>query len=183
METGQRKIRCPKCGVRFAAQPADIGRKGLPDSEADPNGLSDLAIDLGMSPSAEPQEGSAVIPRINVGDLKIDASDDEIPAQTQPRATLPPEPWFYGFLDGWGMFYMCAAAITFIGLCLAVALWITGNSKSGDGLSPMFLFAVVVVVALFGTFLVTIAAAIFLIVDQARNIRRLQLSAERTEKA
>ena len=90
METGQRKIRCPKCGVRFATQPADIGQRGLPDSEADPNGLSDLAIDLGMSPGPEPQEESAVIPRINVGDLKIDASDDEIPAQTQPRATLPP---------------------------------------------------------------------------------------------
>jgi hypothetical protein len=63
-----------------------------------------------MSPGPERQEESAVIPRIDVGDIKIDASDDEIPAQTQLRATLHPEPWFYGFLDGWRMFYKCAAA-------------------------------------------------------------------------
>jgi hypothetical protein len=175
MESGKHKIRCRKCGVSFETQPAEIGQKGLPDLEADPNGLSDLAIDLGVSPSPEPQEESTVITRIDAGDLKIDASDDEIPIQSQPRAMLPPEPWFYGFLDGWGVFYLCAAAValfTDFGIILA---W---GGRAVDWVPVSFLIASIVVVALFGALLLTFAAVIFLFVDQARNIRRLQLRAD-----
>ena len=97
--------------------------------------------------------------------------------------SYPPEPWFYGFLDGWGVFYLCGAAFTFVGLVLVIALIVTGIITNVGGLPVLFLVVGAAVVAFFGSFLITCAAVIFLIVDQARNIRQLQLLAERTEKA
>jgi hypothetical protein len=181
MESGPHKIRCPKCGVRFETQPGEVVAEGLSDPEIDPNGLSDLAADLGIEPELESDEEATELPGVGVGNLKLDVSHDEIPVQSEPREELPPEPWFYGFLDGWGMFYFCAAGITFVVLVAFVLLMVTGGASTVGGFPVGFLIVGAAIIALFGTFLITSAAVIFLVVDQARNIRRLQDRAEQLE--
>ncbi len=59
-----------------------------------------------------------------------------------------------------------------------IGVW---SSPAAEGV-PAHLFLVAFVAAVFfATVLITFAAAVFLIVDQARNIRRIQLRAERSE--
>lgn len=181
--SGPHRIRCPRCDVRFDTQPSDTGEKDLRDPVVYPTGLSELAIDLRMEPELKSEEEATDIPDIDVGNLKIDDSDYELPAHREPRASIPPEPWFYGFLDGWGVFYLFGAVLTFVGLLLVIAFVVTGIITNVGGVPVLFLVVGAAVVAFFGSFLITCAAVIFLIVDQARNIRQLQLLAERAERA
>jgi hypothetical protein len=180
MESGQHKIRCRRCGVKFESQPKAAEQKVDAEPEIDPKGLPGLATELGIEPESQSEEEDSVT---GVGDLKIDVSDDELPVPSERLATLPPEPWYYGFLDGWGVFYLYAAGFTFCAALLTFALALINARANDGGLSVLVAIVGFVVVALFGTVLVTCAAVIFLIVDQARNVRQLHVRPERLEKA
>jgi hypothetical protein len=179
-EDRPRRIRCPKCGVKFETQTAEIGQKVLADPETKPNGLLDVAIDLGMPTTPEPDEEPTVIPHFDVGDLKIADSDDEISTRTQKspaRSLYAPairEPWFYGFLDGWGTFYIVIAVLIFF---LAAAVLIFALTLSGRDLVSAIGMALGI--SLVATFPITCAAVIFLIVDVARNVRELTFITQR----
>jgi transcription elongation factor Elf1 len=96
MESGQHKIRCRRCGVKFETQPKETDQKVDVDPELDPKGLSDLATELGIEPEFQSDEENS---GNGASDLKIDVSDNELPVPSEPRSTLPPEPWFGPCID------------------------------------------------------------------------------------
>jgi Zn ribbon nucleic-acid-binding protein len=178
MESGQHKVRCRRCGVEFETQPKEADQKVDAEPEIDPKGLSELATELGIEPEFQSEEEDSAI---GVGDLKIDVSDDDLPVPTEPRATLPPEPWYYGFLHRLGVFYFFAAGVVFIFAFVLFGLSVLRVASDGR---QHILYSIIDVAffVMLGMFLVTSSAAIFLIVDQARNVRRLQFRIEQIEK-
>jgi hypothetical protein len=184
MKSGNHKVRCRRCGVRFETQPKEAAHEVDVEPEIGPNDQSDLSSELdlatqsGKEPEIRPEQESA----IGVDDLKIEVSDHDLPFHREPLPPVRSEPWFYGFLDGWGTFYLYAAVITFIVAFAGLVTVIVNAKMELGGVSVVIIIISLVVAAVFGTFLVTCAAVIFLIVDQARNVRRLHDLAERIDK-
>jgi hypothetical protein len=202
MESGQHKIRCRKCGVRFEAQPADSSRSDhitpMVDPEPPPDDGLDLGIELDRESEDEPAESlgtqdfwkrassrdleseeKAVEPSaVEAGGLNLDRSDDELPVQPHPIDAHAQEPWFYGFLDAWGTFYLYLGAFAFLVTLLALVGVLAGLSSDTPGFPIGTAIVGILGVGLLGTFLITCAAFILLIVDQARNIRCLRVRAE-----
>jgi hypothetical protein len=183
LEQIPRRIKCPRCGGRFEPQPDPAPTKSSVAIDPDLDGLPDAAIDLDGMAEPEPVDESEPTAPIHVGNLKIDDSDDEIPARMMP----PPapsrhpldyhEPWYYRFLDGWGMLYMSMAILLLVGAAVVFTLAVVyGGGDAHIGVA----FALWSALGAAG--LVTLAAAIFLIVDVARNVRRQTLVIEQTAK-
>jgi hypothetical protein len=173
MESGQHKIRCRRCGVRFETQPNAAEQKVDAESEIDPKGLSELATELGIEPEFQSEEEDSAI---GVGGLKIDVSGS---AEMGSLADPPPYPWFYGFLEAWGVLYLIAAVLALLAMILVLAGILVGASPVSDSPVSYVVAAIPFVVAAF--VLVTCAAVLFLIVDLARNIRLTRFRAERAE--
>ena len=96
--------------------------------------------------------------------------------KSHPAPLLNPqwtEPWFYGFLDGRGMFYMVFAGITFFVAAAALIL----AFLAGGGTAR--LLGIALGIALLATLPLTFAATIFLFVDAAHNIRVMSLMQQR----
>ncbi len=166
------RIRCPSCGRGFDTQAAMLGQRGL----------SDAPRDLATGPRPESEEEAIEIPDDGLGNLNIDVSEEyELSGETGPPISLPPAPWFYGFLDAWGNLYLVAAGLILAAVLIGLLASVLGAIPNVHALGLWELLAVALVVAPILIFLLTCAAVIFLIVDQARNIRRLTLHAERME--
>ena len=173
------KIRCPKCGVKFDTKAP----------EADPNQLSDIPTELGIEiETAYLGEEEAIEVPSDIGkNLDVAVSDEDEPAVKVDPPTarrdpiyLSPDPWFYGFLEIWGVLYLVAAGFA---AAAAFLLCIGSVAGSAEPVSQTLLGLVIVVGPLFiaAFVLVTAAAVIFLIVDLARNVRLTRFHTERTE--
>jgi transcription elongation factor Elf1 len=171
MESGQHKIRCRRCGVRFETQPKAAEQKVDAEPEIDSKGLSELATEMGIEPEFQSEEVDSAI---GLGDLKIDVS-----AEMGSLADPPPYPWFYGFLEAWGVLYLVAAVLALLAMVLVLAGILVGASPVSDSPVSYVVAAIPFVVVAF--VLVTCAAVLFLIVDLARNIRLTRFRAERAE--
>ena len=172
------RIKCPTCGVRFAPQAASAQEESL--APAEPEAIDLLEVPIGLDIAPEPGEEPTPA-QIDKRDLKVDDPDDEIPvrARTFPVPTAhplaSPEPWFYRFLDGWGVLYLLLALGTFL---FAVAVLVYALALGRGPLLPTAI-AAVAIICLAGIGLLTCAAVVFLIVDVARNIRQITLNSER----
>jgi hypothetical protein len=135
-----------------------------------------------MGRQPESDEEAIEILDDGLGNLNIDVSDeDELSQESGPLITLPPDPWFYGFLDAWGMLYLGTAGLVLAAMLIGLVLSRLGATPDGHTFGLWPLIGVLLIVVLILIFLLTCAATMFLIVDQARNIRRLTLHAERME--
>ena len=172
MESGPHKIRCRRCGITFATESPVIDQKGLPDA----------TTEVGIAPLLEPEEEAMEIPDDGVGNLKIEISrEDEPSAEIEPSINLRSDPWFYGFLDAWGKLYLYAAGFLSGVVSLGLIVVAIGAMPTDRTLPIQYLIAVLIFIVPVVIGLLTCAAIIFLIVDQARNIRRLNRYAERME--
>lgn len=183
METTQHKIRCRRCGVRFETQAGAAQQNLATEPQIEPDKFSELATGLGIGPESKSEEHSLIA----VGDLRLDDSDDQLQAVSERGPTISPEPWFYRFLDGWGLCYLYAGSLTFVALLIAIVVvigvWSNSTAKDVNGFSISLAIAGFAVAALLGSFLFTSAAVMFLIVDQARIIRRLEFRTEQFGKS
>jgi hypothetical protein len=97
---------------------------------------------------------------VGVPKLNVAVSDsDEMPALRTPQA-LPSEPWFYGVLDAWGALYL-VGSLLMVGAAVLLVFYEALNLVGAVALGSS------------GVILLTAAAVIFLVVDQARNVRQM----------
>ena len=157
-----RRMNCSKCGIEFDLRPDS------PDEER-------LFL-------AQPEREPKAAARIDAGNLKIDKSGDQSPLQTMlsPMLDQQPlqgeEPWCYRFLAGWGILHIVIAGLMFLSAMIAVLFGIIGRrTENGIGIA--------LGICLAATVPISFAAVIFLIVDMARNLRRLTIVAEKNGKA
>jgi hypothetical protein len=201
LESGTHNVRCRKCGVRFETEAAKVREPLIPvppeieldeeAPEAEPEGLSDTAGELGIKPEEEdarevqltyiPMDGGGY-PDVGVSKA-IQPPLASAPAVNRPSGPWPhghePEPWYYGFLQTWGALHLGAAgliAIPFL-ISLTRVLASPDGVDSRTGSSPL----TVITLAAMVVSSVTVAAVLYLIVDVARNIRETRFHAERTE--
>ncbi len=187
-----RRIRCPKCGVSFDCQSDNIDLEELPGIVLEqPNQFGGGSAVIGVQQSrAMPQVVTGPIttgstsatdaPDESRAPLDISIPDSDSDSDDEDDGDIPPEPWFYGFLSAWGVLYLVAAglslavmALAFIGVLINPMLAVSNSPASYLLVGIPF-----VVVAFVAT---TCAAAIFLFVDLARNVRRTRFHSERTE--
>jgi ribosomal protein S27E len=67
MESGQHKIRCRRCGVKFETQPKAAEQNVDAEPEIDLNGLSGLATELGIEPESQADPAG---PRLDMVEYK-----------------------------------------------------------------------------------------------------------------
>ena len=90
---------------------------------------------------------------------------------------IPPDPWFYAIIAGWGNFYLVIGGLIAVpsaaGLIAVILSLPTGDWTS-------FMATLFIVLPAFGLALVflTLSAVILLLLDLARNIRRLRIHAD-----
>jgi hypothetical protein len=163
-------LRCRKCGTRFQPKPADpIATAGTP------------AVDDGY----ESQEQPIDVP-IEVGEnLNIIVAEEPTGLISAPNSPSR-EPWFYWFLEGWGKFYLFAALLSAALMLLMfvyVVLFALATSKDLQTAIPDvfkmtagYALLLVLFVLPFLLMYLTLSALIFILVDQARNIRQIRLN-------
>jgi hypothetical protein len=185
---GPRKIRCPKCGVRFDATAPEAEPERLSDiaNEAEPERLSDIATELGIDSEEVIEEEEATEIPGGGGTLSTKVSDqDATSVRTEPTIGIDPvmhllpDPWFYGFLEGWGVFYNILAGLIFLGLLTGFVVVLAQSSKESDVTASIWLIGLGLGIS--ALIAITCAAVLFLIVDVARNVRTMRFHAERTE--
>ena len=81
LESGSRKIRCPKCGVKFDPRPAKSLDENLPDPEL--AGRINLGGDLGITTALELEELPAITSQVGLEGLAFD--EDDVMIGVTPR--------------------------------------------------------------------------------------------------
>ena len=116
-------------------------------------------------------------------------TDDPIPIfvdtskAARPRLHSPPEPWYYGTIDGLARFVI-AVCLLLAGVAVVVgvvgALWVLGSNvdRPFGGLVVAVLAAIVPLIVTIGSLIGTFVVALLsrLAVDVARNLRALRYS-------
>jgi hypothetical protein len=161
------EITC-QCGRVLKAPDSAIGRKGRC------KGCS-REVEI-LQPVADEPE---VVDDEPIPDLAIDTSDAEeddarpdprfAPPAPKPTASMPPEPWFYRFLEIYARLCILFAFVQFI-LSLYLLLRDLDDIQSLTGANRIGL--IVSFVAMIGVTLVS--CPILLAVDVARNIRAMR---------
>ena len=165
-------LRCRKCGTRFQPKLADhITTPDTPavdDDYESPEQPIDIPIDVGAS-------------------LNIIVADEPPGLINSPN---PPsrEPWFYWFLEGWGKFYLFVALLSAALMLLMfvyVVLFALATSKDLQTaihdvfkMTAGYALLVVLFALPFLLMYLTLSALIFIVVDQARNIRQIRLNSD-----
>jgi zinc-ribbon domain len=160
-------LRCRKCGAKFQPKPF-----GIADDFESKDSPIDLPDDINQN-------------------LNIVVADDSV--ELVKPAPLPArEPWFYWFLECWGKFYFFIVMLCGFGtICLFVLLVIVALTTRKDlqtvtsqyfALSGAYVVIYLFIIIPFVIMLLTIAALIFLLVDQARNIRQIRLNSDRDRR-
>lgn len=149
-----RLVRCRQCRTRFELRPLED--EVAPAVLDEP--LADMTAGLGIDAETDLDE---VAIDVGVPKLNVAVSDsDEMPALQAPPRALPSEPWFYGVLDAWGALYL-VGSLLMVGAAVLLVVYEALNVVGAVTLGSS------------GVILLTAAAVIFLVVDQARNVRQM----------
>jgi energy-converting hydrogenase Eha subunit E len=168
------EITC-SCGRMLKAPDSAIGRKGRCKGCGQTIEILPPVYDEPEEVDNEPEEvDDEPIPDLGIVATEDD-SEDEVPRPAAstispvPAGAIPPEPWYYGFLNGYAKLYLASGLIQFgVILSLAVLLPLEDDSVVFSlhnrlialGVSTVWLVSVTLV-----------ACPIFVAVDAARNIR------------
>jgi hypothetical protein len=176
-------VTCPTCGSNLKFRLEHAGNKGrckwcgatfqIPDAPAPPPAPSDA--------SASADESGSLLPPVDEGEDSAstaaalaaaiqtddDDDDDDDESDSDKSASIPPEPWYYGFLDGYAKLTMTIGLIA----CLVVVCYgmlVCGGADPATGFSLIGLGVLCVILTLLAT------APILLAVDAARNLRAMR---------
>lgn len=147
-------------GPSITLDPGD--QDGYPVTVDDDDAAAVLAVDATVADEITAPDAPKPLPPPVVGVLN--------PAVRSPA--VPPEPWFYSFLDGFAMFVMVAGimACSLGALLGAATAFNSSGGQTGDAqvFTGMYVFAVSCV----SVFPVLLSSApVMLAVDVARNVR------------
>lgn len=144
-----KKGRCKGCGSEVEILPPVVDEPETVDDEPMP----DLAINVD-------EEDAPLDPKVG-------------PPVPKPNPAMPPEPWFYGFLDGYAKLCVGLAVVQFLlVLCGAVIGILTTMSENQR--IPLVAGTVVLVSLAWMLGIILVSCPILLAVDAARNLRAMR---------
>ncbi len=191
-----RPIRCPKCKIRFGERAETVAKdRHEPDeilsavgsasydsrtnSAAESNSipLAEAFESLGPVVDEEPEfHLSPLPPPLKTTSPILADSNPPLAGRADSSAHFSPEPWFYKVIQVWAVLYLAIGVfVVFLGTVVTTLLFYWSPDRTSPNPAQLVIFAWLCGIAFF---FFTVSAFIYLLLDLARNIRRLRLHAD-----